>query len=448
MKNLFILCIALLAMSCQQKPADMVGKNTKISGKITNAQSDTVVISQGSVMHKIGLDSTGQFSKEISNLSEGVYTFGAGRESSSMYIMPGKDLNITLDTKQFDETITYEGEAAAASNYLAKKYLQEEQNPVNFKEVYGADEATFKAKVESMGKEKLDFLAGNSALSPAFVALEKKAIDYDRISMLMRYKSGHAHFTGNSDFEVSPDFGDPLSGIDMDNEKEFVNIQSYKDIVLSSFLMGEMKDNIAKLSSIKSPSIKKEVVKNMTYYMTPGSPDLDVIYDGLHSNMDDEESKAKLTESYELYKGLAKGKPSPQFEYIDRNGKMVSMEEMKGKNVYIDVWATWCGPCKAEIPSLKALEKEYHGKNVEFVSISIDKMKDKDKWIKMVEEKELKGVQLFSDKDWSSDFVKDYGIQGIPRFILVDAQGNIVSADAPRPSSDSEIKGLFTDLGI
>ncbi len=65
----------------------------------------------------------------------------------------------------------------------------------------------------------------------------------------------------------------------------------------------------------------------------------------------------------------------------------------------------------------------------------------------MVEEKELGGIQLFAPKGWKSDFVTDYRINGIPRFILIDPAGNIVSASAPRPSSDELIK-LFDEENI
>ncbi len=65
----------------------------------------------------------------------------------------------------------------------------------------------------------------------------------------------------------------------------------------------------------------------------------------------------------------------------------------------------------------------------------------------MVKEEELSGIQLFAPNDWSSDFVSDYGIMGIPRFILIDPEGNIVNANAPRPSSD-ELIDLFNELEI
>ena len=78
---------------------------------------------------------------------------------------------------------------------------------------------------------------------------------------------------------------------------------------------------------------------------------------------------------------LGKGKPSPKFEgYENFKGGTTSLDDLKGKYVYVDVWATWCGPCKREIPFLKEVEKAYHGKNIEFVSISIDKAKDHEAW--------------------------------------------------------------------
>jgi thiol-disulfide isomerase/thioredoxin len=115
---------------------------------------------------------------------------------------------------------------------------------------------------------------------------------------------------------------------------------------------------------------------------------------------------------------------------------------MKGKYVYIDVWATWCGPCRAEIPYLKKAEEKYHGKNIEFVSISVDTDKDHDKWKNFVTEKALGGIQLFADKNWNSDFIKAFGINSIPRFILIDPNGVVVDADAKRPSNPKLIEQL------
>ena len=144
---------------------------------------------------------------------------------------------------------------------------------------------------------------------------------------------------------------------------------------------------------------------------------------------------------------LKKGADSPKFNYPDTNGKNVSLDDFKGKYVYVDVWATWCAPCKGEIPFLKKLDEEYKGKKIVFVSLSIDEMKNKDKWLKMVKDKNLQGVQIMADKAWNSDFVKAYNIRGIPRFILIDKEGKILNDNAPRPSNPN-LKELFNSLDI
>jgi thiol-disulfide isomerase/thioredoxin len=176
---------------------------------------------------------------------------------------------------------------------------------------------------------------------------------------------------------------------------------------------------------------------------------MEAVYNFFSENSSSEDTKKKLTETFEKNKNLVKGKPSPQFvNYENHKGGDLSLADLKGKYVYVDVWATWCGPCIAEIPSLKEVEKQFHNENIEFVSTSIDQAKDRDKWVSMVKDKDLGGSQLMADNNWSSQFVKDYAIQGIPRFILIDPNGNIVSADAPRPSDPKLLELLEKELKI
>ncbi|MCO6147889.1 TlpA disulfide reductase family protein [Flavobacterium sp. NRK1] len=140
-----------------------------------------------------------------------------------------------------------------------------------------------------------------------------------------------------------------------------------------------------------------------------------------------------------------KGQPSPEFNYENFKGGTTSLAELKGKYVYIDIWATWCGPCRQQIPFLQKIEDKYHGKKIEFVSISVDKEKDHEKWQKMVTDKSLGGLQLFADKDWNSAFIQAYNINSIPRFILIGPDGKVVDANAKRPS-DPELQTQLDKL--
>jgi thiol-disulfide isomerase/thioredoxin len=139
---------------------------------------------------------------------------------------------------------------------------------------------------------------------------------------------------------------------------------------------------------------------------------------------------------------LRAGKPSLNFQLPDISGKKVAMSDLKGKIVLVDVWATWCVPCRAEIPHLKKLEEEL-GLNVVFVSISVDKKEDREKWTKFVEKEQLGGIQLFAGEDKSFDDF--YKVNAIPRFMVFDKEGKIVDVDAARPS-EPELKTLLYNL--
>lgn len=132
------------------------------------------------------------------------------------------------------------------------------------------------------------------------------------------------------------------------------------------------------------------------------------------------------------------------FTYPDVNGKSVSLSDFKGKVVLIDVWATWCGPCKQEMPHLKRLEEEMKGTDVVFLGVSVDEARNKQKWLDFIEKEKLGGIQVFAS-GWSK-ITKDYRINGIPRFIVIDRKGNVVSFDAPRPSNPALKKMLETEL--
>lgn len=154
--------------------------------------------------------------------------------------------------------------------------------------------------------------------------------------------------------------------------------------------------------------------------------------------MQTDQQRAKIKELLKRGRMNVAGGDWIDFSYPDVNGKMHKLSENLGKVVLIDVWATWCMPCLQEQPALEELEKSFAGKDVVFISLSIDT--DKAKWQNMVEEKKLSGLHLFSNNQ--GVIVKDYEVTEIPRFILFDKNGKTVNINAPRPS-DPKLKALI-----
>ena len=133
------------------------------------------------------------------------------------------------------------------------------------------------------------------------------------------------------------------------------------------------------------------------------------------------------------------GKSSYDFSLPNTSGKMVSMKDFKGKVIVIDVWATWCGPCKGEMPFMKAIEEEYKNNDqIVFMAISLDKAKDKQKWVNYIRQENLHGVHLLDDVGMA--FGRKYKIDAIPRFMLIDKRGNWIEVRCPRPSDTEALK--------
>ena len=147
---------------------------------------------------------------------------------------------------------------------------------------------------------------------------------------------------------------------------------------------------------------------------------------------------------YDKWNRSKPGKKSPDFNAHDVDGKVWTLADFKGKYVYIDLWATWCNPCKRELPYLKDLEKKFEGAQIVFVGLSTDG--DKAKWEQMVRSGAMPGVQLHIGP--RSAFQKAYNIDGIPRFILLDRDGVIINNNMSRPSSEDTFKFLESLEGI
>jgi thiol-disulfide isomerase/thioredoxin len=168
---------------------------------------------------------------------------------------------------------------------------------------------------------------------------------------------------------------------------------------------------------------------------------LDEISENLNKEYPNTEEVAFLEKQIELTKKISKGSPAPAFELKDKEGKTVSLADLKGKYVMIDFWATWCQPCLAEIPHAAKLEEEF-SKDVTFVYVCMSSKEDN--WKEMVAEKPSQQVQLFVEGEAQKQMQEDYQVSFYPTYILLDREGKIITKNI-RPSENGQeiLKGTI-----
>jgi thiol-disulfide isomerase/thioredoxin len=419
-----------------------------LSGKISNVKGNNASIrDMNTVLKVISVRDDGTFDETVNIPHSGIYSFVYARESTQIYLSDGFNLNIELNTAEFDETIKYKGKGADCNNYLASKFLLKEAVFGDYSD-YKMDEKAFLHLRDSVQTLLADMLSKID--NAAFVKYEKLDLYYNNLIAIKNYEPYHRYITKDHSFRSSSELTKRFESLDYTNVKDYKSYASYKMLVNEHYIDGlratkNYDSVLTVIKNIASPEIKEGISQELLEYLSIDNKDVEAFYTSIKRICTDREFIETCTEKYDSFQNLLQGNPSPKFAYQDVNAKMVKLDDLKGKYVYIDVWATWCGPCLGEIPHLKKLEADYHDKNIAFVSISVDSKNAYDKWKKMVADKELKGYQLYADKSWKSDFIVAYQIRGIPTFILIDPEGNIVSASAMRPSNP-ELRVLFDSL--
>ncbi len=274
-----------------------------------------------------------------------------------------------------------------------------------------------------------------------FASLMLLKMDVDQMFMRMAYQRSHPgetdeKFMADADWQRADQLFEQSMLLQLPHVPEMMGV--YVDSKASLLLPPPENPSIITSSEYKErgglitnkdlcQSYVYEVASHLRYYE---------MYSDLCEAFSDEPFSDRMLQALEPIRASLEwskpGNEAPDFKGLKTDDEWLSLSELRGKVVVIDVWATWCVPCLRMMPYFRKLEKELSDPDVAFLSICVGALPEKDLWLKLVKDNQLTGNVVFMDS-WTRGFAKDYRVTSVPRFMIIDRQRKVFSYAAPAP---------------
>lgn len=353
---------------------------------------------------------------------------------NTLWLTPGDDLKVMIT--QDNREATFEGRGAEANTYMKGRLFPKGGSFLDGGSHIRSTFAETASLIRQLAAEREAQLNALRNVSKEFKAREQARINADVLNSYFSYAAyapefqrmerREAHQAEQHNLQsVMPEMKEKASRL---NEDRFLDVAVVRDVlfylqdpqykeVFEGYSISprtrELLESFTKVSALRHGLTQETLDANRSYIAGMTQPDFAA------------ELEAKVNQAARLLPG----QPAPDFVMTDAEGKEKRLSDFKGKPLYIDLWATWCGPCIQESPAFTALSAKYP--NIEFLQISRDEQRSA--WLAYISRKNSPLTQ-YNSVDLA--LVEGWQLFYIPRFILVDKEMKIINAYAPRPSSE------------
>lgn len=359
---------------------------------------------------------------------------------NTLWLEPGDDLKVMIT--QDNREAQFQGKGADANIYMKDRLFPKGGSYLEGGTNVQADFPQTRKLITELAAKREKQLEDLQGVAAEFKQLEKARIYADVINSYFSYSSYAPEFAGKSGEEVmkldqkylSEAVAEIKEKVKFLNDERFLDIAVVRDIlfyrldstyagIFKEYIPGdrcrELYESYQRVSELRH-GLNQQVVDQIREYI---------------GQMKQADFAAELEAKVKQAARLLPGQPAPDFVMTDTAGQAVRLSDFKGKVIYIDLWATWCGPCIQESPAFAALSVKYP--DVQFLQISRDEQRRA--WLDYVAHKKSPLPQYNSV---DLQLVEGWQLFYIPRFILIDKDQKIIDAYAPRPSSE-EITGVL-----
>jgi thiol-disulfide isomerase/thioredoxin len=444
--------VTILCLSALAQPSTLISGKWHREGTPSEISLFHIVYGRLERMATYYLQDDRAFSFAFSPTASAYYVIGTGNEVSKehkyiFYLNPKDQLDFVVN----DSTYTLIGNKNSKENIALKAWhdyflpLELDNLPPWGRTTYVGFFPLLEDKLANPYKAQL---TGNKAFDASFAKLR----DLDMLWAIGLFPATPR--TAVPKTEDFPDVYRTLNIEELTSRADILMFPIYR--TLHNLIMADVRVNGTMLGSAYQmvDRIKNDTLKGEMFLSLIGTVNEHEVLDRLTAQygkhlVTTDQKKRLIGHRERIVKLHAEqgttGDMALNFTFQDIEGNWVSLSDFKGKVVYIDIWATWCGPCRKEFPHLITLKEKFKNRDdLVFMSISMDQVKQRAAWEKVVKDEALPGVQLFGrEGKGCPDIDKLYQVTTIPRFFLIDQTGKIVSNNAPRPSSE-EIVPMLT----
>lgn len=464
-KLIFPVALAIM-VSCSTSDEHAVvltGSLTNAGGVVTEFTYFNEYLNNDRVVMAIEVDEGGKFSLplDIDEATTGGLRIG-GLEVP-IYLEPGDRLVVAGDAADPMGTIIYTGQGSANNAFLLDYQRNMEATAGDRfiavrAGILGPD--AFKVFMDSISEARSAYLSdwdGNASLTPVFVNYMETRIRYDKFTKLLDYPTLYQRVNQLPEAPVMEE-----GYYSFLESNELIVDSGLEDIAYVNFLLSYLNYySVNKATSVDTHLPLNQLTYEMAEEALTGPsrdfvqalmlgrelsygemPFAEELYEKYLAGEASETYKNRIMAIHDKMEGLAIGSPAPDFTMTDINGNEVSLSDFRGKVVYLDFWASWCGPCMREMPYFKELKTRMAGQaDLVYLYVSIDT--DQEAWRNTVARNEITGVH-FNTPGRERGVPALYNVKWIPSFFIIGRDGNIFDPRPPKPS-DPEVDEVLME---
>lgn len=417
------------------------------------------------------LDASGFFQFEFDIIHPHNLLLKYGKGTAELYVQQSDSLFLTFNSADFLKT-TYPDFSVNGTNPEVSRDILNYHGYSqlgNFKPVpEGKSVQTYVLELRKY------ILSEDSVLSsfikeyhptPVFVNWAKKDIIYKNANYLVDYEAHHAMrsttFEGNlydtKLFPVNDSKAIVSSWYQYHLWQYALARYAQKDSTIQSYFQQQLFGKaysacLKKVMAAEQPGLGRDFICYQLIFATAerAYPDFKVLMKNVSQYIKSKplvailKSKMAQTENQEKFKiSLFQSESKAEKEVLGDILETI-IEKNKGKVIYIDFWATWCGPCKSEVPYAIELHNSYAGKPITFVNLCL--ASEREAWKKAVANQKIAGDNYFLDKDQSALLTRKLNLAGFPTYMIIDKNGQLIDRQAPRPSSGDVVRERLDKL--